>query len=114
MSAIDDYLASFATDPGYLNWAAFGPLSPSVRAEVFADADLLASGRPASLSLIGERLEQARTRIGGLLGVDAAEVTMQPASTYGLMHALYGLDFDITHGARGRLCNYFNPPGEQQ
>lgn len=30
------------------------------------------------------------------------------------LHALYGLDFEITHGARGRLCNYFNPPGEQQ
>jgi iron complex transport system ATP-binding protein len=25
---------------------------------------------------------------------------------------LYGLDFEITHGARGRLCNYFNPSGE--
>ena len=30
------------------------------------------------------------------------------------LHALYGLDFEISHGARGRLCNYFNPPGEQQ
>lgn len=30
------------------------------------------------------------------------------------LHALYGLDFDITHSALGRLCNYFNPPGEQQ
>lgn len=25
---------------------------------------------------------------------------------------LYGLDFEITHGERGRLCNYFNPSGE--
>ncbi|MFF7065532.1 ATP-binding cassette domain-containing protein [Pseudomonas sp. NPDC008258] len=29
------------------------------------------------------------------------------------LHALYGLEFEITHGARGRLCNYFNPPGAQ-
>ncbi|MNV58769.1 Iron(3+)-hydroxamate import ATP-binding protein FhuC [compost metagenome] len=28
------------------------------------------------------------------------------------MRELYGLDFEITHGERGRLCNYFNPPGE--
>ncbi|WP_460419110.1 iron ABC transporter ATP-binding protein [Pseudomonas sp. microsymbiont 2] len=28
------------------------------------------------------------------------------------LQALYGLDFEITHGASGRLCNYFNPPGE--
>ncbi|MDR2319027.1 iron ABC transporter ATP-binding protein [Pseudomonas sp. LLC-1] len=30
------------------------------------------------------------------------------------LHALYGLDFEISHSARGRLCNYFNPPGEQR
>ncbi|MBS7600883.1 ATP-binding cassette domain-containing protein [Pseudomonas sp. RC2C2] len=28
------------------------------------------------------------------------------------LYALYGLEFEITQGARGRLCNYFNPPGE--
>lgn len=28
------------------------------------------------------------------------------------LKALYGLDFEITQGPRGRLCNYFNPPGE--
>jgi len=28
------------------------------------------------------------------------------------MKELYGLDFEITQGERGRLCNYFNPPGE--
>jgi iron complex transport system ATP-binding protein len=28
------------------------------------------------------------------------------------LRELYGLDFEITHGERGRLCNYFNPPGE--
>ena len=27
---------------------------------------------------------------------------------------LYGLDFEITHSERGRLCNYFNPLGELQ
>ena len=30
------------------------------------------------------------------------------------LHALYGLDFEISHNARGRLCNYFNPPGAQR
>ncbi|RII99915.1 ATP-binding cassette domain-containing protein [Achromobacter sp. K91] len=28
------------------------------------------------------------------------------------LRELYGLDFEITQGARGRLCNYFNPSGE--
>lgn len=92
MSAIDDYLATFDAEPGYLNWAAFGPLSPTVRAEVFADADLLGSGRPASIDLVWERVDQATALLASLLDADAAEITLQPSSGYGLMQALYGLD----------------------
>lgn len=95
MTALDDYLATFDHEPGYLNWAAFGPLSPSVREEVFADADLLGSGRPSSLALVGERVGQARENIAELLGADAGEVTLQPSSTHGLMQALYGLSGDV-------------------
>jgi iron complex transport system ATP-binding protein len=28
------------------------------------------------------------------------------------LRELYGLDFEITHGEHGCLCNYFNPSGE--
>ncbi|WP_101846809.1 aminotransferase class V-fold PLP-dependent enzyme [Zhihengliuella sp. ISTPL4] len=91
MSTFDDYLGTFDADPGYLNWAAFGPVSPSVRAEVFADADLLGNGRPSSLALVGERIAQAQDVVADLLGVQAADVTLQPSSTHGLMHALYGI-----------------------
>ena len=91
MSSFDDYIGTFDAEPGYLNWAAFGPVSPSVRAEVFADADLLGSGRPSSLALVGERVGQAQEVIAELLGADAAEVTLQPSSTHGLTHALYGV-----------------------
>lgn len=91
MSTFDDYLATFESDPGYLNWAAFGPVSPSVRAEVFADADLLGSGRPSSLALVAERIGQARELAAELLGSDVEEVTLQPSASHGLMHALYGL-----------------------
>jgi len=91
VSTIDDYLATFDSEPGYLNWAAFGPLSPSVREEVFADADLLGSGRPSSLALVAERVAQAQEVVAQLLGADAADVTVQPSSTQGLAHALYGL-----------------------
>ncbi|MGW9270920.1 aminotransferase class V-fold PLP-dependent enzyme [Microbacterium sp. NPDC055599] len=91
MSALEDYVGTFDTEPGYLNWAAFGPLSPSVREEVFADADLLASGRPSSLALVAERIGQAQETVAELLGADAADVTLQPSSTHGLQHALYGL-----------------------
>lgn len=91
MSAFDDYLATFEGDPGYLDWAAFGPISPTVRAEVFADADLLGSGRASSRSLVAERLDEARDLAAELLDVEAETVTLQPSSSHGLMHALFGL-----------------------
>ena len=91
MSTFQDYVDTFDNESGYLNWAAFGPLSPSVRAEVFADADLLGSGRPASLALVAERVEQAQHLVAELLGGEADDVTLQPSSTHGLMQALYGL-----------------------
>ncbi|WP_223626163.1 aminotransferase class V-fold PLP-dependent enzyme [Microbacterium sp. EST19A] len=90
MSTFDDYVGTFDNESGYLNWAAFGPLSPSVREEIFADADLLGSGRPSSLSLVWERVGQAQELVAELLGAEPADVTLQPSSTQGLMHALYG------------------------
>ena len=91
MSTFQDYVDTFDNESGYLNWAAFGPLSPSVREEVFADADLLGSGRPSSLSLVAERIGQAQEIVAELVGGEADDVTLQPSSTHGLMHALYGL-----------------------
>lgn len=91
MSAFDDYLASFDGDPGYLDWASFGPISPTVRAEVFADADLLGSGRPSSRTLVAERLDEARALAAELLDVETDTVTLQPSSSHGLMHAVFGL-----------------------
>ena len=92
MTAIDQYLETFDAEPGYLNWAAFGPLSPTVRAEVFADADLLGTGRPASISLVWERVDQAKTLAAELLGGEADEITLHPSSTHALMQALYGFE----------------------
>ncbi|CAH0134713.1 Kynureninase [Microbacterium oxydans] len=91
VGTFDDYLSTFDSEPGYLNWAAFGPLSPSVREEIFADADLLGSGRPSSLALVAERIGQAQELVAELLGTDAAEIALQPSSTQGLQHALFGL-----------------------
>ncbi|WP_217180311.1 aminotransferase class V-fold PLP-dependent enzyme [Streptomyces sp. AC495_CC817] len=99
MGTFDDYLSTFDNEPGYLNWAAFGPLSPSVREEVFADADLLGSGRPSSLALVGERIGQARELVAELLGAEADDVTVQPSSTHGLAQALYGLRGTVLAGS---------------
>ena len=88
---LDSLLASFDGEPGYLDWAAFGPLSPSVRSEVHADAELLGSGRRSSIELIGEHVREARELLAELLGGEVDQVALQPSTTYGLTQAIYGL-----------------------
>ena len=88
---LESYLASFDGEPGYLNWASFGPLSPAVRREAQADAELLGSGRRTSIELVDDHVRGARELVAELIGTDAAQVTLQPSTTYGLMHAIYGL-----------------------
>lgn len=88
---MEAYLSSFDGEPGYLNWASFGPLSPSVRGEVHADAELLGSGRSSSIDLVGDHVREARSLIAQIIGGGEDQVTLQPSTTYGLMQAVYGL-----------------------
>ena len=88
---LDSFVASFDAEPGYLDWAAYGPLAPAVRDEVRADAELLGSGRRAGFDLVGEHLLQARELAAALLDADVEQVVLQPSTTHGLMHAIYGL-----------------------
>ncbi len=97
---LEPYAASFDGEPGYLDWAAFGPLSPAVRGELHADAELLGSGRPSSIGLVAERRTEACAAVAELLGARADEVTLQPSTTYGLTHAAFGLNGAVIAGAR--------------
>jgi selenocysteine lyase/cysteine desulfurase len=92
---LESFLASFDGEPGYLDWASFGPLSPSVREDSQADTELLGSGRSSSIDLVSEHVTEARSLVAELIGTDAAQVVRQPSTTYGLMQALYGLSGGI-------------------
>lgn len=91
MSSFDEYIASFDVDPGYLDWAKFGPLSPAVRTDVTADAELLGSGRPSSIALVGEHLVEAVALAAAGLGVPAEQVVLQPSAGHGLQQAIFGI-----------------------
>ena len=92
MIELDSYLESFDEEPGYLDWAAFGPLSPAVQDEGRADAELLSSGRGSGISLVSERVSEARGILAELLACSVDDVVLQPSTTYGLMQALFGLE----------------------
>lgn len=91
MTELESWLGTFDEEPGYLNWASFGPLSPSVRDEVQADAQMLGTGRPAGIDLVFEHEAEAAQTVAAILGVPGDQVVLQPSSTIGLMHAFYGL-----------------------
>ncbi len=88
---LESYISSFDGEPGYLDWAAFGPLSASVRSEAHADTELLGSGRRTSIELVGEHVGEAREIAADLIGTTADQIALQPSTTYGIMHAFYGL-----------------------
>ncbi|MBU4464836.1 MAG: aminotransferase class V-fold PLP-dependent enzyme [Actinobacteria bacterium] len=91
MTDLDSYLASFDAEPGYLDWAAFGPLSASVRDEVIADVALLGTGRRSGIDLVADHARDARALLAELLDAEPDELTLQPSTAYGLMQAIYGV-----------------------
>lgn len=95
MNDLEPYLETFDAESGYLNWASFGPLSPAVRAEAQADAELLGTGRRSGIDLVSSRVPEAQGLLAALLGVAADEVTLQPSTTHGLMQALYGVTGEL-------------------
>jgi len=95
MRSLDEYRATFGDEDGYLNWAAYGLLSPAITAEAVADAELLGSPRKTSHALVHDRVPEARELLAEMLDTTADNVTLQPSATYGLMHALYGFTGDV-------------------
>jgi len=91
MNAIDEHVASFEGETGYLNWAAFGPLSPAVRASLGDASDALASFSAADHGRVHARSAAAVASLAQLLGSRPDEVVLRPSSTDALQHALYGL-----------------------
>jgi len=91
MTALDDYLASFAGEQGYLNWAALGPLSPVVRAATQDALDALGGYDAHAHALVFARAADARETAARLLGIPTEEVVLRPTSTDALQHALFGI-----------------------
>ncbi|WP_261164565.1 aminotransferase class V-fold PLP-dependent enzyme [Microbacterium sp. Marseille-Q6965] len=99
MSSISDYRATFTGEPGYLNFAAFGPLSATVRDEVVADVNMLGTGRASSIDHVAGRVREAREAVAELLGGVADEVTLQPSTSYGMAQAVFGLEGGVLASA---------------
>jgi selenocysteine lyase/cysteine desulfurase len=92
MISLEDYVASFDEEPGYLNFAAQGPPGRAVIDEQYAQMSLLAHARFGSIDSLFEQGERVRDAVAALTGFARTQVIFQPSTSIGLMHAMFGLN----------------------
>ena len=83
MDALTDYLAGFGEDPGYLEFAAFGPLSSAVVAESAAQQDLVRRARWGAANRLEGNVGRLRDAVAVLTGFRSDQIAFQPSTARG-------------------------------
>lgn len=91
MSALEKYQAGFLEEPGFLDYGSYGPLSAAVVGEIDWQRELLSRSRFGSTGAIAEQEDRARGALAAVLGFRTDQVVLQPNTSSGLMHALFGI-----------------------
>jgi selenocysteine lyase/cysteine desulfurase len=91
MDALNAYLAGFGEDPGYLDFAGFGPLSAAVVAESAAQEDLMRRARFGARDRLLENDGRLRDAAAVLTGFRSDQIAFQPSTGQGITQAVYGL-----------------------
>ncbi|MEX1077773.1 MAG: aminotransferase class V-fold PLP-dependent enzyme [Homoserinimonas sp.] len=89
--AIESLVAGFSDEPGYLDFARFGPPGSAVLAEQNAQTEALARARFGSLGVAFDQELRARRAVAGLIGFRDDQISFQPNTSVGLMHVMFGL-----------------------
>src|SRR3954466_12877383 len=91
MDDLTDYLAGFGEEPGYLDFAAFGPLSSAVVAESAAQEDLVRRARWGARDRLEGNVGRMRDAAAALTGFRADQIVFQPSTGQGITQAVYGV-----------------------
>lgn len=91
MSALDDFAAGFSEEPGFLNFASFGPISQTVAADSTAWTEAVSRSRLGSLPTLFQSETRAREAVAELLAFRPDQIALQPNTSMGLMHVMFGL-----------------------
>ncbi len=92
---IEDFVGRFGEEPGYLDFAAVGPLGRAVRDEEHAMSSLLGRARFGTLSTLADQDARVRNAVAAILGLPSERISFQPSASQGLMHAMFGLTGQI-------------------
>ena len=89
---LQEWIATFTDEPGYLDFGRVGPVGRTVRDEEAAQSSLLGRSRFGTLpSLIVEQDLRVRTAISALTGFPTEQIAYQPNTSQGLMHTMFGI-----------------------
>jgi len=91
MDDLSEYLAGFGEEPGYLDFAAFGPLSAAVVAESAAQEDLVRRARWGARERLATNVDRMRDATAVLTGFRADQIAFQPSTGQGITQAVYAL-----------------------
>jgi selenocysteine lyase/cysteine desulfurase len=92
-SSIGDYIARFDEEPGYLDFARFGPIGAAVVEEEASLMPVLARARFGALdAVIGPtQHDRVRSAVSALTDFRPDQVVFQPNTSQGIMHVMFGL-----------------------
>jgi selenocysteine lyase/cysteine desulfurase len=88
---VEEFVADFEEEPGYLDFATVGPPSRSVIEEERGLLDTLAHARFGSLRGVRDQGARVQSAVAALTRLPADRIVFQPNTSTGLMHALFGL-----------------------
>jgi len=91
MITIEEFIAGFAEEPGYFDFAKVGPPGHPVLAEEKAQVELVRRSRFGSLTSLELQNLRLRNAVGDLTGFRPDQVVFQPNTSSGLMHAMFGI-----------------------
>ena len=89
--SVAEYTTRFTDEPGYLDFARFGPVGRTARDEDAALASLLGRARFGSMEGLFAQPARLSEAVSGLTGFRPDQIGYQPNASQGLMQAVFGV-----------------------
>jgi selenocysteine lyase/cysteine desulfurase len=100
VKTIDDLASGFTDEPGYFDFAKWGPISSSVADEQRSLVEVQARARFGSEIALTEQAGRVGRAISSLVGFAPDHVVFQPNTSAGLTHTLFGLTGQVLMSPR--------------
>lgn len=92
VTPLEEYIADFAEDSGYLDFARLGPAGEPVIAEERMVAELTSRARFGTLDSAEQQDERMRDAVALATGFESDQVVFQPDTSSGIMQTMFGLE----------------------